>query len=470
MARKSALTQEGLAALGPEKLAAIILAETDGNPAFRRRVNAALAAAKGPEAVAKIIDVRLAALERARGDVYDEKARELADDLNATVKSITGELAPLDPRLAIDTLFRFIDTEGIVVQRTDDPGRMELVYHHAGEAILDLIARLPPESREFLPDRIMRSLAQNQYGVADNIANALPPLLSAGALAAWDKKLAASRTANDEKIPIRQAIAEARGDLDTYMALENKRPELNRDPTRVAEKLLKANRLDEALDWVKRKHKVGLSYATAASMAEGRSHSADDVVRTVLEAKILDAKGNRAAAQAVRWSGFEATLHPSILREYLRKLEDFVEYEEQERAFALVAASPHSYTALEFFIEWPRPDRAAALVMERRAVWDGRHYMALAPAAEALEEKFPLAASVLYRALLTDILAFSRSQAYNHGAKYLVKLEALSGLIETWGDLPTHDQFKTALTRTHGRKSAFWQAVETKPPNRRHRA
>jgi hypothetical protein len=59
MARKTSLSLENLAALGAEKLARIILDDARGNAPFRKKANAALAGAKGPEAVAGLIDRRL---------------------------------------------------------------------------------------------------------------------------------------------------------------------------------------------------------------------------------------------------------------------------------------------------------------------------------------------------------------------------------------------------------------------------
>jgi hypothetical protein len=43
---------------------------------------------------------------------------------------------------------------------------------------------------------------------------------------------------------------------------------------------------------------------------------------------------------------------------------------------------------------------------------EGRHYEALLAAAETLEPDHPLAATILYRALLDDILNRARSPAY----------------------------------------------------------
>lgn len=46
--------------------------------------------------------------------------------------------------------------------------------------------------------------------------------------------------------------------------------------------------------------------------------------------------------------------------------------------------------------------------------------------AETLEHEHQAAATILYRALLDDILKAARSKAYGHGAKYLGKLALLA--------------------------------------------
>lgn len=73
MARKPALSIETLVGLGAEKLAHLILDEAERSASFRRQVSAALAGQKGPGAIARIIDRRLGALEKARGFIEWEK-------------------------------------------------------------------------------------------------------------------------------------------------------------------------------------------------------------------------------------------------------------------------------------------------------------------------------------------------------------------------------------------------------------
>src|SRR3712207_9572448 len=89
MSRRSTLTHDALIALGAEKLAKLVLDEVSRNTTFKKIVTAALAGAKGPDAIASIIDRRLTALQRARGFVGWEKRKAFAADLKATPATIT---------------------------------------------------------------------------------------------------------------------------------------------------------------------------------------------------------------------------------------------------------------------------------------------------------------------------------------------------------------------------------------------
>lgn len=112
---------------------------------------------------------------------------------------------------------------------------------------------------------------------------------------------------------------------------------------------------------------------------------------------------------------------------------------------------------------WARLDLAAKLVCAHRAEWDGGQYYQLPPVAEALEQDHPLAAVILYRALLDDILARARSRAYPHAARYLAKLDALAASTDVAADKPAeivcHADYRADLQKAHGRKSGFWALV-----------
>ena len=457
MPRTAPLDIDTLAALGADKLARLIADEAEGNPGFRKRVKAALAGANGPDAVAKLIDRRLAALEKARAMVAWEKERSFAADLDATVASILKELAPLSAGHALDRLLRFIDTHANVFERIDDSsGRIQDVYWRACEAVPDLVSKVTVSERHRLPARLTKSLAADTHGLAPRIAKEVVPHLPVECLKGWDDALAA----DDEHIEIRQAIADAMGDLDRYLDLEERRPEWRRNPLAAAERLLAGGRLEDALTWVRKERKGGLAYASWEDMAEGRINRLHDLDKVRLEARILEAMKDRPAAQNVRWAAFEQTLSAEILRDYVAKLGDFEEFDELDRAFALAAASPRPYSTLALLLQWPRLDLAAKLVIDRRGEWEGRNYEILSEAAEMLEDESPLAATILYRALLDDILDRKRSPAYGHGARHLARLGHLANHLPAKLPIDDHVAYVSSLKAAHGRKHGFWSLVK----------
>jgi hypothetical protein len=199
---------------------------------------------------------------------------------------------------------------------------------------------------------------------------------------------------------------------------------------------------------------------TMADLADG-SGGADltERKRVRLEIDALMAHGRKAEAQDLRWRIFEVSLDADILRHYIKHLGDFEEFDTLERAFAVAKAHALAYRTLDFFLAWPRLDLAAALVIEKRETWEGRHYGVLLPAAEALQHDHPVAATILYRTLLDDILERGRSPAYGHGARHLAQLEELSTPDTAAAGLPDHASYRAALLRAHGRKTSFWGLV-----------
>ncbi len=479
MARRATLTHEALIALGPEKLAKLVLDEAGRNAGFKRIVSAALAGARGPEAIAGVVQRRLAALERARGFIDWEKRKAFAADLKATLATITGELAPADPSAAVEQILRFIATAERVFDRVDDSsGQVQAIYAAAAEALPGIAAKLTDAEKAQLVDRLTPLLLLDDHGLIETVIDGAIPLLSPTAAERLDKALAAAakeigpvradvrdwerRARLDRVIRARQAIADQRGDVDAFIRLASDRLSRVQDTIGVAERLLSAGRASEALEWVRSPGRPGLRVMTLEDAADGTvGHDRADYDRARLEVRILEALGDRAAAQALRWKTFEATLDASVLREHLAHLPDFAEFDTLDRAFAHAACFPHRYTALAFFLAWPRQDLAAKLVLDHRGTWEGRHYGVLVPAAEALEEKHPAAATVLYRALIDDILARARSPAYGHAARYLARLDALADRLEPSASRSlNHAAYRADLARAHGRKAAFWSLEE----------
>jgi hypothetical protein len=480
MARQPALNEDALLKLGSEKLARLVIDEAKRNATFRKLVAAALAGIKGPAAVAALIDKRLAGLDRAKAFVDWEKAKAFAADLTATLETIIGELAAADPDAAIDRLARFLSTADRVFERIDDSnGRLQDVYHEAAAALPDLVGRLEETGKASIPDRLFALTISDDYGFFSTIMPELVAHLPALAVGHWDAQLAeAERSIGpvkeaerdweknaqlDRIIRLRQAIADCRQDVDAFIALENRRPNARRDIMAIAVRLCDAGRNSEALDWVRKRGRPGLKVMTHEDLADGSlPREIADLDRTRLEIRILEAIGDRLAAQDLRWKTFETTLDSGMLRDHVAHLPDFGEFDALDKAFAHANDFAQKYRALAFFLDWPRLDLAANLVVKWRAEWEGRYYAPLLAAAEALEPDHPAAATILFRALLDDILDRARSPAYGHAARYLAKLDALAAYEDAADSIDAHQVYRAALAKKHGRKSGFWSLIKAR--------
>ena len=114
------------------------------------------------------------------------------------------------------------------------------------------------------------------------------------------------------------------------------------------------------------------------------------------------------------------------------------------------------HQALAFLVEWPAHDAAAALILDRQGELDGDHYWLLTLAADALDQRHPLAATLMLRAMIDFALDKARSKRYAHAARHVQTCEYLSKRIDDWRGHPDHDGWVADLRLRHGRKTAFW--------------
>ena len=341
-----------------------------------------------------------------------------------------------------------------------------------------LIGKLSPGESAFVAERLYDLAAQSSYGV---VLPAMPEILAqspVNVVDAFDSRLAEavralgpiaedvtdwSNHARARKlIELRKRVADARGDVDAFIALETALPGHFQDAANIAERLIGAGRAREALDWLRRPARPAVRRLIMEDLQAGlapRDPAADRRVR--LEIRALDSLGKRAEARALCWRLFEESLVGGALREHLALLPDFEDVVALDKAFALALETPLHYAALRFLVEWPRLDLAERLVVARRGEWDGRHYEILAPAAEALASAHPLGATILYRALTDSILQRGQSLAYPHAARYYAALEALGPREDPGWPIDPAGTYRAELRRRHGRKYGFWSLVET---------
>jgi hypothetical protein len=476
MASKTTLNRSNLEALGAERLAELLIEISQGSATIKRRLRLELAGTESPIALGKEIRKRLTTIARSRTFVDWQNRKALVDDLEAQRRAIV-QLASRLPGDGLDLMWQFLDLAKSVFERSDDSsGTISSVFH---AAVIDLgnIAQAARPDPKQLADQVFRALVQNDYGHYDDLISVLQPALGPVGLEHLKQRMIAlsaepvrKSAAKERQVigwastgPIYadeiaersrvstvrlalQDIADAQGDVDAYIAQYE--PEVRKVPkiaAEIAKRLLEAGRAEEA-------------WRTIES-TEHRHRDWPDFEWEDARLDVLEALGRSDEAQAARWSCFERFLSARHLRDYLKRLPDFDDFEAEQRALDYAERHKGLLTSISFLVSWPALDRAARLVTERAKELDGNHYEILTPAAEALAGKYPLAATLLLRAMIDFALMQGRSSRYGHAARHLRHSAGLASAISDYGLFETHDAYVSRLRREHGRKTAFWNMV-----------
>lgn len=477
MASQKTLNAQNLAALGAEQLAELLLELAKGDAATKRRLRLELASRSGGGDVAAEIAKRLTSIARSRSFVDWRKVRPLAQDLDLQRAAIMSHVAPTNPAEAFDLLWRLLEMAPSIYERCDDSNGT--VNGVMGMALNDLgvvAGRAKLESRK-LANRVFAGVCANDYaqfdGLITRMADALGPE-GLGILKARFEELVskpAAKANNDNRRvigistrgPIFQddyeigrharlvqtaltEIADALGDVDGYAARFSAEERANPAiAAGIAERLLAADRAEEAM----------AALAGAETDFRKGGHW-PDWQRVRID--VLDALGRSGEAQDERWAIFERGLNAEYLRAYLKRLPDFDDEEAESRALAHVCEYPSFHQALAFLIDWPAHDLAVKLILARHDELDGDHYWLLTPAADTLEQRHPLAATLMLRAMIDFSLDRARSKRYGHAARHLQTCEYLAQRIENFGAHMDHEAYVAGLRLRHGRKSGFWNA------------
>jgi hypothetical protein len=468
MASKKTVTCDNLAALGLERLAAILVDLADADAEVKRRLRLELAAQVGGDTIAAEIGKRITALKNARSFVDWQKRRDFVKDLDLQRTMTVERVAQSRPDLALDLMWRFMALAEPVINRVDDSnGSVGDIFRSACEDLGAIAVKARPDPVG-LADRVFAALSANDYGVFDGLVKAMVSALGEAGIAHLKNRLAQALANAGSKAGERnwrasamrhalQEIADSETDVDAYIALV---PVEDRDRshigTEIGRRLLDAGRATEAL--------AALEKARPKQRAR-QVEDDDDLYHAMygpdsawedVYIEALDATGQKEQAQTLRWAAFEKRLSSKQLRAYLKNLPDFDDFEAEERAMKFALGCRNFSATLDFFREWPDQTRAAQLVLTRASEIDGNFYFLLDPMARLIEGKHPLAATLLRRAMIEDTLDGAKSSRYKHAARHLLECQSLASSIQDYGIFETHDTFASRIRAKHSRKVGFW--------------
>ncbi|MCX5953005.1 MAG: hypothetical protein NTZ40_05820 [Cyanobacteria bacterium] len=182
MAGRASLNAKNLEALGPARLAALLLQHTEGNAAARRALRLALAEQQGPLEMAQEVRKRLAAVERSSSWLDQKRRDALLADLDRQRQAIAGPIAAHDPDLALELLWRFLDLAKSLADRCECVDDAELPLFHQASADLGLVACRAKGSTAALAEQVAAALLENDLGQYDHLIEHLKEALKAEGL------------------------------------------------------------------------------------------------------------------------------------------------------------------------------------------------------------------------------------------------------------------------------------------------
>lgn len=465
MARMKTATPAALAALGAEALAEVLIGHATTDPALRKKLSMLLAGTEGPGKLAAEIDKRIKTIGRSRSFVDWNKLKPLVQELDHLRATIVTQLAGRDASRAIELLWDFIAIAHAVTARIGDGlGEVEELFGAAMGDLGRLSAAHSQGDPKALARRVLAYCERDGFGATDALIRHMSEALGAGGRA----EIRATTEAALKAAPLVSAphdwnadahrrhlafrlalLADLENDADAFIAAIRAGAMESTHALDVAERLVVANRPAEALDWLDKPRR----------RVEDEDED-EDGASTDLRITALEALGRKDEAQAVRWRHFEHFLSAEHLRAYLKRLPDFDDFRAEQKALNVAAAHKQAARGLAFFIEWRALDHTNRLVGERLTALDGRLYEVLRPAAETLEEKFPEAASLLYRRMIESVLDRGSSKQYQYAARDFQSCVHLATRLPAPGSVESHAEFVARLRAAHGRKYGFWGLIE----------
>ena len=473
MASLKTITHENLVRLGADRLATLLVGFADDGADVKRRLRLELASEAGGQVIAAQVSKRLAAIRTARSFLDWRKQRDFAKDLDLQRAMIVERVAGAEPDMALDLMWRFLDLAGPVLTRVDDSNGTIGDIFRTGCEDLGIVAAGAGSDPVKLADRVYAAISANDCGIYDRLVEAMLPALGVGGIArlkerltialAEQQKSASRRTRGDAYLQrALQTIADHEGDADAFAALipleDLSRSDIGAE---LGRRLLAAGRVPEALAVLETAKPGRRERATPLQdglLIGGYAFGQTSWEDVFLDA--LEASDRGDDAQALRWRAFEERLSVMRLRDYLKRLPDFDDDEAKEKAMRHALAYRSFSTALGFFCDWPEPAYAAKLAVTRHAEIDGNAYHLLGPAADLLDARYPLPATVLRRAMIEYALNGAKHTRYKHAARHLLECESLVPVIEDYGAFEDHRAFVARLRVTNARKVGFWVQLD----------
>ncbi|MBT7307789.1 MAG: hypothetical protein HN842_06200 [Gammaproteobacteria bacterium] len=389
------------------------------------------------------------------GGFYDwREVSQFADRLSQLLDNLRESVE--DPCEGIRWVAYFYEKDGEVMESCDDSGGdVGMVFMVDARDLFVEFAQAC-KNQEFTAQTLLELARQDEYGVRHDLIDVAGRVLSAPWMRWMVEKLQMIIEEDGEgwaasQAPFQlQSLARQLEDAPLFEATCRLQPLSFNRCLEIAKVYLQCAEVEQAESWVERAERE-------FSSANGFRSSEYQSIRK----EIYHLQGNVEEEGRVAWEIFRSSRSVAALDLLLETLGEG----EREAVIAgeceqIIESTTERLVEsdLSFLLELEKIEWAERYLLARAAQLKEVYYVFLTAWVEPLKGR-PVIASLIYRALLDDILERGYTKAYHHGVDYWMVLQQLSHKVESWAPYRTHVEYQRGVEKRHGRKRSFWGQV-----------
>jgi hypothetical protein len=398
---------------------------------------------------------KLSSLKHSRRFIDWRGAAGFSRELEMLLQDLKSGVS--DPLTGVELVAEFYKADNTIFEMCDDSsGNIGDVFRYdAKELFVDYASRCG--EKEKVADIILKVNQKDNYGIRDTLIDCagecLPEPVIRTMIAVLQKRTDKEKDEYGKRHHLMLIESLARQIKDAKLF----------EKTRIASwgKLSTAALIDIARVYLE-SGDVETAHSWLKKIPEGETYQAYE--RDKLLEEIYHKQGDSEKLTDLLYQKFRSYHSTDTLQTLL----DVIGNDKRDEVIAdevglILDGSSFLESDAEFLIAIGKIDETEAYLLKRVDQLDGNHYVSLLSLAKAMEsENRHLAASLMYRSLLTSILERGYTKAYPHGVRYLKKLDKLSVFVTDWKKFNHHDFFKEQIIQAHGRKRSFWSKYEVK--------
>lgn len=399
------------------------------------------------KALIKLLDKEVNSIKRSKKFLDYYEVGSLEKQINNITSLIKQHLISKDPAAAIRVLKSLLGTVNQSVERVDDSnGGVGICYSEAFTLLGEAYCNASNIDIKALVDFLMQSIKENEYNMFDGFAKSFHGALGKDGLSLLESRildtipfLKEGAYTLHKYTDILLEISDCRKDIDSYISILEKYYTLNDTHyIAVASRYMKSWQEEDALLWLEKVN----------------NKDTDDYVDLMSE--VLRILGKTKESIDILCQRFKQCLS----LDYYHKLIKYQKEPEAMKAKLLKIILEHEYKleALNILCDIREYSAASAIILKDPNAYINADYYPLKEIAKKLSTtEYSLAAIIMYRLVIADLVSRAKGKYYTWAVSYISKIIDLSLTVKDWQGFGDNISFILDLKEVHFRKGMFWE-------------